>query len=133
MAFRLSKDQAGQRDALANELGALRTKLEEAIVSYNAEVEKLKAPVNAAVDAFNAKADEARNFAAEIASTAADEINNKSDKWQEGDKGQAAQAWTDEWENVELDDFEIAFPDELEGTLPEHMEILNELPAQADE
>lgn len=133
MAFKLSKEELKRRTNYFDELTVLRAELEDAINVFNAEVEKLKEPVTAALTKYNEVVEQARGFAEDIAREADEEIDSKSDKWRDGEKGQAAILWKDEWERADLSDFEITFPDELPGDLPEHPEILDGLPTELEE
>jgi hypothetical protein len=133
MAFKLTKDESARRDKILGELQTERSKLEDAISVYNANVEDLKNPVVAALEQYNAVVEEARGFAEDVANQAEQDYDDKSDKWQEGDKGQAASGWKDEWENADFQEFEIEFPDELPSDLPEHAETLENLPGEAEQ
>jgi hypothetical protein len=113
MAFKLDKQEIARRDQIKEELVELRGKLEDAVSTYNAALEGLKAPVEEALAAYNVAVEEARGFAEDIANQADNEISNKSEKWQEGEKGQAASEWKDAWENEEFSEVEIQFPEEL--------------------
>lgn len=74
-----------------------------------------QAYADAATD-FNAKRQDLLDFITEIYGTKQEEFDEKSEKWQEGEKGEAARAWLDDLEeiqgkleNAEVtdDDFEI--------------------------
>jgi hypothetical protein len=132
MAFKLDKQEIARRDKIFGELTEGRSALEDAVSVYNAALEELKAPVLAAVEKYNEAVEEARGFAEDIASQADGEIDDKSEKWQEGERGQAASAWKDEWENASFDPYEIEFPEELAFEQPDHPETLENLPEAAD-
>ena len=135
MAFKLDKQDTARRDKLVEELRDGRGVLEDAVSTFNAAVEELKAPLLAALEKYNEIVEEARGFVEDIASTADGQFDDKSEKWQEGDKGQAARNWIDAWQNEPFDALEIAFPDEL--TLPDeetdHDGRLENLPEEATE
>jgi hypothetical protein len=132
MAFKLSKADAERRAAYIESLTDLRGKLEDAISGFNAAVDELKAPVTTILEAYNAELEEARGFIEDIARGADEEIDDKSEKWRDGERGQAATQWKDEYENADLSNFEITFPEELPGDLPDHPETLDGLPEEAD-
>lgn len=135
MAFKLDKQDTARRDALAGELTAGRAALEDAVSVFNAGVEALKAPLLAELEKYNAIVEEARGFVEDIASTADGQFDDKSEKWREGDKGQAARTWIDAWQNESFDALELTFPEEL--TLPDdetdHDGRLENLPEEASE
>jgi hypothetical protein len=91
MAFKLTKDEA-----------ARKTHIMEALAEARAEIE-------AAGDRYNEVLEQARAFAQEVAEDRRADWDLKSERWQEGDKGQAADAWISEWEN--FDSEEAAEPD----------------------
>jgi predicted nucleic acid-binding Zn-ribbon protein len=132
MAFKLSKDELKKRDDLVEELRALESGVETTINAFNEALADAKDAVEEAVTAYNDKLADAREFTQEIAGRIYDEISEKSDKWQEGERGEAATQFKDEWEVLCLDDFECDFPDELASDLPEGADILEGAPEEAD-
>ncbi len=114
MSFKLTKVEIKRRDDYASELSELADKLSEAIDTFNQELVNARTPVEAAVEAYNTLLEEAKGFAFDIANQAENDISEKSEKWQEGERGEAANEWKDAWENIELDEIEIEFPEELD-------------------
>lgn len=133
MAFKLDKQEMARRDKLVEELRDGRGKLEDAVSTFNAAVEELKAGVVTALESYNEVVGETRGFVEDIASTADGQFDDKSEKWQEGDKGQQVREWIDAWQNEPFEDVEITFPEELE--LPDeesdHDGRLEALPEEA--
>jgi hypothetical protein len=127
---RLSKTQLAEKVRLLQQLRRVGSKVEEALADFNRKVEEAKAPVDQAVEEYNAVLAEAKAFAEGIAADAQSHYDDKSEKWQEGERGQAYQAWVSEWENVNLDDLEVELPGEVE--LPE-LNAVDELDCIADE
>lgn len=103
---RLGKEQAQQKEALAAKLEAAATQVQAAIESYNAVL------------------DEVRTFQEEVTNEAQGYFDDRSEKWQEGEKGEAYQAWVDEWYAADAEDIEV----------PEfgHADALRELPDQPE-
>jgi uncharacterized membrane-anchored protein YjiN (DUF445 family) len=119
--MKLSRQQDAERDALIDRLNEARAALEEKIDAANAAIGE----ANEARDAFNSHITDAQEFVDGIASEIEDFINEKSERWQEGEKGQAATAMLGEWQGYSfetLDEYEeIARPDdpaELLAQLP---------------
>ena len=127
---RLSKTQLAEKVRLLERLREAGSKIEEALADFNRKVEEAKAPVEQAVEEYNAVLAEAKAFAEGIAADAQSHYDDKSEKWQYGDRGQAYQAWVGEWENVNLDDLDVELPAEVE--LPE-TNAVDELDGIADE
>ena len=59
------------------------------------------------------------------------EYDDKSEKWQEGDRGTAAREWIDSFDNVELDDAEMEAPEPLEEVEAEGLDDLENLETEA--
>ena len=75
----LSKAQLERRDELAVEIDRLTTEL-------------------------NCKIEEARDFATEVGEAIDEYISERSEKWQESERGEAFAAWRDEWISLDLPD-----------------------------
>lgn len=133
MAFKLTKAEGEQRTELVEKLGKAVAQLEDDVREYNEKVGELRAPVEAALAAYNALVEEARGFCEDIVNERETDYDGKSEKWQEGDKGEAARSWIDEWQNVDLSELEIEFPDDLEVDAPTHADDLQNLPEEADQ
>lgn len=102
---RLSKKQIAERGNIAGRLSAARVDVDAAIIKYNEVLY------------------DARDFASTITADAQSHYDDKSDKWQEGDRGTSYQDFINEWEGVELDD--IDFDD-----VDDHAVKLEELPEE---
>ncbi len=113
MAFKLDKQDIGRRNQIRNDLNEAASKLEDAISVYNDEAAKLRQPVEAALQTYNEVVELARGFAEDIASEADGQIEDKSDRWREGEVGEAATLWKDEWENANFDGVSVEFPEDI--------------------
>jgi len=132
MSLKLSKDERERKNALEVKLRDTMQALADAIETYNGEVEKLRAPVETALDAYNAVLTDVRGLAEDIATQASEDIADKSEKWQEGERGQAATEYQSTWENAVFDDIEVTWPDELSIDEPSHADDLEQLPEQPE-
>ncbi len=132
MAFKLTKDETGQRQELSRKLSEAAAKLSGAIDAFNAGLEQLKAPVEAAADEYNSLISDAREFAENIASQADADIGDKSDRWTESDRGQAAVQWRDEWQGISMDDVDVQYPDDIDPPDLDHSDNLEAMPECAE-
>jgi hypothetical protein len=128
----LTKEQSGNIAKLIDELTLAGKKIEIAVSTYNQDVEKLRAPVEIAVTEYNEIVSEARTLCSDVANKITSYISDKSEKWQESDKGQAVQEFADAWEGVDLSDIDYAWPDELIIEIPTYDSDLEELPQEAE-
>ena len=124
----LLKTQLTERDALCTRLRDTYAALEAAIETYNAAVADQWQPVADALDAYNAVVADAQGWREDIAGTIQSEIEEHSDTWQEGDKGQAFAAWQAEWEQADLETIEMEAPEPLSLDVNDQSEVLEALP-----
>jgi hypothetical protein len=131
MAIKLTKDENEQRDELVAELeiagGALHTAMEE-VAEMVKEANEIAA---AAIAAYNEALADAREFVETTASRLRDELDGRSEKWLESDKGQAAIEFVEQWEGETFDDLEWEDIDPPEQPDPEWRDTLENLPDEA--
>lgn len=113
MVFKLDKSDLKRKQELVDQSQELFTALETAIEAFNETLEAAKETLIEAVTAYNEKLSEFKEFTDDIASQGDDALQEKSEKWQEGDRGSSAQEWINEWENVEFANFEPDLPDTI--------------------
>jgi multidrug efflux pump subunit AcrA (membrane-fusion protein) len=112
VAFKLSKQQLAERDALAAELRKKAAALNNVIVTFNRAVEPLSKAVSEVLEDYNTTLEKARTLASNITAPAQDEFDAKSEKWQASDKGIQVRTWIEQWE-VSLDDVDLELPESL--------------------
>jgi len=113
---KLSKQQCARHEELVAQLTKARDDLNTAIGAYNAEVARLHAELSPKVDAVNAVITEVNSFVEEVHDEQESYYDERSEKWQEGDAGQAYSYWKDGWD-LTLDELELEEPspfDEVE-------------------
>lgn len=119
----ISKADDARRDELA-----ARLEIEGAnVAKSHAALLAATEAHNLAIAGYNEVLDEARSFAFDIANEIESYTTERSEKWQEGDAGQAYSAWLDEWQQWSPDD--LTPVDEPELAEPDHIEELNNLPS----
>lgn len=100
----LSKGQIKQRDEIAAKLRDKADDVNSAEEAVQEAIERL----NEVVREYNDLVTEANDFVVEVAGEGRDYIDEKSERWQEGDRGQEVAGFVEEWEGVELDEVEEA-------------------------
>ena len=135
MAFKLTRSEETRRDILADKLRDARMILDEAVAAQVAIIEDAYAAINAALVPYNEIVEEARGFVEDIASERESEWDDKSERWQEGDRGEAAREWISQWQDAA--DCEIETVDDLEVITPDWSpadvaEILDNLPIEME-
>lgn len=132
MAFKLTKTEAARRNGLAKALAERADALRDGIECFNAAASEHWAEVEAARDEYNRALEEARSFVEEVREARQAEFDDKSERWQEGERGEAAAAWLAEWEQPDLDDVELDGPEPVEEPDLGHAEALVDLPDAAE-
>lgn len=133
MAFKLSKGDQQRRDDYVAELHKRAGKVQDAVTEYNSAVEAAKAAVESALAEYNETLAEAKGFAEDIVSQAEGEFDDKSERWQEGERGEQAREWIDAWTEVDFEDMSVDYPDEMSDFEPDHADTLEGLPVAAGE
>lgn len=126
MAMKLTKAEATQKADLVAGLESASVELDAALVLANDRLAEVRDGMEAAVDAYAERLGEARDFRDGLVARLQDEIDCKSERWQEGSKGEAAIALKDEWESLDLDDLEIDMPGDFDELDLAHSSALTE-------
>lgn len=104
---KLTKEESEKRTKFVEQLRAAQGKVEDEIDAANAKLEfEVLKPVNDAIEAYNKIREEAEGFVADLVSSMDDFASEKSERWTEGDAGQAFESWKSEYENIALDELD---------------------------
>jgi len=116
---KFSKADVVKRDGYINKLKSAQADIETAIRE-----------VNSVVQEYNDTLAEAQGWLEDLGSSIESYMDEKSEKWQEGDAGSAFSEWKDAIENAasELTDLEDAEYDT--GPIDDHVNTLNDLPEE---
>lgn len=111
---KFNKTQITERDALASIARDRRDNLEKAIDALNDAIKDTLWPaIETAKDEYNEAIQNINAWMEDRASEVSEYIDNKSEKWQEGDKGQQVTSWRDSMqESFEM--FEQDMPEFLD-------------------
>lgn len=135
MAFKLTRAEEYRLELLRDKLADARLTLEAVFNAQSAIIEDAYAAINAALAPYNEIVEEARGFVEDIASEREGEWDDKSERWQESDRGEAARDWFEQWQSAAECDIETI--DDLEPVLPEFdpvdvSELLENLPTEME-
>lgn len=119
MAFKLTKAQIKERDSM---VAALREKAEAMTAAKTAWEE--------AVNDYNGAISDTKTFVENLAAEFRDEYDNKSERWQEGERGEAASTFVEAWEEVSLDAHDA---DDTDIDTEADIDAVEGLPTAADE
>jgi DNA repair exonuclease SbcCD ATPase subunit len=135
MAIKLTRTELKSRDELVaklheastnlaagietynNTAHTLREALEDAISTYNTDLQTARDTLAPEIEAYNEVLAEIKEFAKEIKGRCQGEWDEKTERWQEGVKGTAAQQFIDAWDALgnELDDVVLDEIEELDA------------------
>lgn len=131
MAFKFSKSDIKERDEHLETTRQKENSLNEAIEKYNETVEDAYREVEEALSDYNGALNDAREFVDRVRTEFSDEFDEKSEKWQEGDKASAAREWIDSFDTVDLEDVEFEEPELLDEVHCEGLDALENLDTEA--
>ena len=131
MAFKFSKADIKDRDELVQAAQYKLDNLNTEIARFNEAVTEAWEELEEALGEYNGALTDARDFVERVKDEFETQYGEKSDKWQEGDRGTAAREWIDSFDNIELDDAEIEQPEMLEEITTDGLEALESLETEA--
>jgi hypothetical protein len=129
VSFKLTTAEIRLRDDLQNELNKAWDLVVAAAREHNRIQALARVPVQEAVIAFNRIAEHAKSFTEAIAVRAQEEISTRSQTWLEGDNGEAATFWRDEWKGFDIDELDPEWPEAIDIRKPD-MDLID-LPTEA--
>lgn len=128
MAFRADKVSLETREKLVAALTEKRAELDRALEAFNAQIAPLSADLRQAVEDYNNLLFDARAFVEEFVAEMQTEFEDKSERWQDGDRGQAVAEWISDLENsADFEDIDFKEPQEIELDAPDHAALLDDL------
>ena len=128
----LKKSDIAERDAICSRVRDARTKLDESVDAYNAAKDELWGNIQSALESYNETVTEANEWRHGIASEVDSYISDRSDKWQESDKGSAVSSWKDEFEG-DCEEAELEEPETLGLDIECAADALEALPEDCGE
>lgn len=112
--MKLSKYQQASKLLWEKDLEVARKEIEEAIKTYNDKLEILNENLEGAFQKYNDQIQDCQRFIEEVGETIQGEIDDRSEKWQESDAGQAHQTWLDQWKDCPVLEEDVKLPELVE-------------------
>ena len=123
MAFTLTKAEIKDRDdvveAARRKLGILNA----AITQFNERLEEQRSILDDAVNDCNGAMQDVADFLERIKERLNGEYDDKSEKWQEGEKGTAVRDWIDTFE-IDFMDIDVEVPNDISEAECDELETL---------
>jgi uncharacterized protein YukE len=126
---KLTKQQQADLDKLVESSQEAHKALTEGIDAFNEALEAARAKLTESIEKYNATVEQANEFMTAIHDDMDSYYSDKSERWQEGDAGNAYQEWMEPW-GTEIDPLEIDLPDDIEHPEDVLTETLNDLPRE---
>lgn len=128
MAFRADKVSLETREKLVTALAEKRAELDSALEAFNAQIAPLSADLRQAIEDYNSLLFDARAFVEEFVAEMQTEFEDKTERWQDSDRGQAVAEWISDLENsADFEDVGFEEPQEIELDAPDHAALLDDL------
>src|SRR5262249_22751382 len=124
---KLTKSMLIERDGICERLHTAYEALEQAVDTYNEAMAAQWDTVESAVNAYNEVVEDANGWKEEVASEMQGYIEDRSEKWQEGERGQAYMAWQQEFSDHDLEAIDLDQPEPLALSTGAQGEILEGL------
>jgi hypothetical protein len=100
VAFKISKTEEKQFADLTAKFEAQIETVRTAVEAYNETMSEARGKVDDELAVLNELRDNVRGFFEDIHSERQGEFEDKSEKWQEGDRGEATRSWLDRLEEI---------------------------------
>ena len=100
MAFRLSKTDSARLEKFQAELNTWREQIDNEFLRVTLALGAAVQDINAMIERHNAAISDARVFVLRVSSEFRDAYDEKSERWQESDAGQAASGFVEDWEHA---------------------------------
>lgn len=117
MAFKLTKKLREEIDACVTASETAREALVAAVEKFNDALAEAKTAVEEAQSKYNEELQQTRDALEGIADDMQSEYDDKSEKWQEGDRASSVSEWIDTIRDAlsEFEDADITLPDDIEA------------------
>jgi hypothetical protein len=125
---RISVAQNKQRDELLARLELADKAMQDAIALINSMIE---GDLNKVIDSYNEVVADVETFRDELVGEMREYFDDRSDKWRDGEAGQAYNSWMGEWEYLDVSPVEAV--EAIEDRTVEHYENLANLMSEVDE
>lgn len=126
MTFKFSEGQITEYETHEAKAQELISEVERAVQAYNDGLEELKLKVEEALVSYNEGITEIHEWLGETISDFQSEFDDKSERWQEGNKGSAVTEWIDRLQTLcnSFESFDLDFPDAIDVDLPSFDETI---------
>jgi hypothetical protein len=133
MAFRITKAEQNRLQEIADKVAEERLAFDTAVDEANAAIEDIYSALNERITRYNELLEEGRGVIEDIHSERQSDFDDKSERWQEGERGEATREWLDKLDSdkEEIEDIgELTFEPLDFSEVEDHVEKLTEIEAE---
>lgn len=123
----LTREQFQMKMHFAQLLSEAGEDIHEAVNRFNEHLNTAAAEIETLQGRYNELVQEAQGFMEGVRDEQESYSSERSDRWREGDAGQAYEEWVTAW-GVDLEEIEVPLSDEIEDTPLDAVEALRDLP-----
>lgn len=129
MAFKLDMNTSRRLDALQQSLTEARGVVEDEVARYNDTVAAAHTALAEKLEAYNEIVTETQGVIEDSANEMRAEFDEKSERWQESERGQEVSQWIDALETAqqEFEPVETPEHEDLDLNLPDHPDAIDQL------
>jgi chromosome segregation ATPase len=131
--MKLTKTERTQHDTHVAALREALDTLNQAISDYNEAVASAHTDLENAAADYNSAMQDAKSFAEDIANERRSKFDDRTEAWQESDRGQSAESFIDAWENFDGEEVEYDTPDTVDEVDDTAADDLENLPVTPDD
>ena len=133
MAFKLKKKEITERDNHVHEIEEAYSTLKSAIGEFNATIQEHREKIEEAQTKYHEVVHDAREWVQETIGEHRANLDERSERWKDSQAGRTADAWVEQWENLDMDPTSVELPEDLEAPDENIAEELANLPEAAGE
>jgi hypothetical protein len=133
MAFKITKQEQARLQEIADRVAEERLAFDTAVDEANAAIEDIYSALNERITRYNEMLEEGRGVIEDIHSERQSDFDDKSERWQEGERGEATREWLDKLDSdkEEIEDItELTFEPLDFSDVADHVEKLTEIEAE---
>ena len=124
----ITKADLKLRDELCSQIRKAHEALEVAVDAFNNAMVEPWGAVEDALEKYNSIVSDLESWKEDITSQIQEYIDERSEKWQEGDRGQAYQEWLSAYENTSIESVEMSMPDTVDFNVEGVADDIESLP-----
>lgn len=130
---KISKAESELRDEIVRKLNDAFLGMERAVDELNQAIGEHWSAVEDAQSVYNEALNEAQEWRDNIVTQIDEYVDERSDKWREGEKAEAYESWKSEYEAIDFSEAQLSAPDELSLDVENPAEAIEGLPDSVED